>query len=92
MVDQDIGLGSAEVSDMEVRLRVSRTYALEIPVDHPLVMNVDQPPRDIPQLKDFVIINKARTQRFSIKTYKPEPVNIRMCLHEIVDIPMYHPF
>ena len=52
-----------KVIKMEEWLRQTETYALEIPMDHSLVVNVNQPPSNTFQLEVFVAVNGARTEK-----------------------------
>ena len=57
-------------------------------------MNIDQPPGNASQLEDRVIVNDVdvKTANFGWKTYKLEPVHIRVCFHKLVYAPICHPF
>ena len=45
---------------------ISKTYALEITVDHSLAVNVDQPPSNTAQLESDPVVREMTTQRFSV--------------------------
>ena len=50
-----------KVSKIEAWFRQTGTYALEIPMNHSLIVNIDQPLGNPYQLQDFMIVNEART-------------------------------
>ena len=56
-----LALTGTEVSKVESQLRSPTTYALEIPVDHPLAMDVDQPPSNASQLENCAVISQMMT-------------------------------
>ena len=56
------------------------TYTLEIPVDHSLAMDVDQPPSDTSKLGDSAMVNEAMAARFWM-----ENLQARTDLH--LDVP-----
>ena len=60
-------------------------------MNHPLAMNVDQPCGNICQLEGHAVVIEARMQYSEWRTYKPEPVYIRMCPNEFVDVSIHHP-
>ena len=49
LIDQDVGLTDEAIQEKGV-LQLLKTYPLEIPVDHPLPVHVDQTLRDVAQL------------------------------------------
>jgi hypothetical protein len=58
-----LALTGVEVSKLETRLQFSKTYTLEVPVDHSLAMNVDQPPSDAAQLEGHAVVSEVSTTR-----------------------------
>ena len=64
------------------------THSFEIPVNHPVAMEVDQSLSDACQLGYFQFSSKRVTKR---RTYEPELVDFRMCLDELIDVSVHHP-
>lgn len=75
---------------MKARFQLE-TYTLEVPMDHSLVMNVNQPLGNTFQLDGSEFSAKKGCRDFRRSTYEPDPVYVRMCLREVIDIPIYHP-
>ena len=66
-------------------------HPLEISVNHPLAMNVDQPLSDTCQLEFLLPSVEPRWEDFEREAYKPKPVCIWMCLDEFTDVSIHHP-
>ena len=61
-------------------------------MDHSLVMQIDQAPRNVAQLWDLVIINDLRGSCDTVgETNQFEPVYIPIPSHKLVDVPIGHP-
>ena len=60
-------------------------------MNHFVVMEVDQPRGDTGQLEDFRLLTKRGNRISKERTYKSEPVDLRMCLDELIDVSIYHP-
>ena len=72
---------------------VSETYPLQIPMDHSPSVQLDQAPRGPSQLHRLQSFQcRERKQGTVRKTHKGEPVRAPMGLHELIYIPICHPF
>ena len=71
---------------------ISKTHPFQIPVDHSLIVHMDQSPCDISQLPESQIINGDRGATWVKQgTHKLKPVLVRMRHHKLVDVPVRHP-
>jgi len=59
---------------------------------HRLTMHIFQPPCDVFELSEVTVHQRWLWSVPGVRTYKLKPICISMCLDELIDVPIYHPF